>query len=100
MRLKSHLELILVDAFGFFMSFYICIPPIIWMAYQLVCSQQDLLSVVALHNLKLLLYHLEPFIGIHGFHRVGKGRRLGPLEISKLVSLLWLHCLLVLLHVS
>jgi hypothetical protein len=28
MRAKSHLELILVDGVRFFMSFYICIPPI------------------------------------------------------------------------
>jgi hypothetical protein len=56
--------------------------------------------MVALHNLKLLLYRLEPVIGVHGFHRVRKGQRLGPLEFSKLVSLLQLRCLLVLLHVS
>jgi uncharacterized membrane protein len=36
MRSKSHLELILVDAFGFFMSFYISIPPIRCRAYKLV----------------------------------------------------------------
>jgi hypothetical protein len=52
--------------------------------------------------LKLLLYSLERVIGVHGFHQVRKGRRLGPLEFSKLVSLLLLllRCLLVLLHVS
>jgi hypothetical protein len=36
MRLERHLDLILVDAFRFFMSFYICIPPIRWRAYKLV----------------------------------------------------------------
>jgi hypothetical protein len=100
MRSESHLELIPVDAFGFFMSFYICIPPIRCRAYQFVWIQQGILSIVALHNLKLLLYHLQPVIDVHGFHRVRKGQRLGPLEFSKLVSLLWLRCLLVLLHVS
>jgi hypothetical protein len=36
MRSKGNLELIPVDALGFFMSFYICISPIRCMAYQLV----------------------------------------------------------------
>jgi hypothetical protein len=87
MRSKSHLELIPIDAFGFYMSFNIRIPPISYGAYKLVRSQQDLLPVVALHNLKLLLYSLEPIISIHGFHGVQKGWWLGPLEFSKLVSL-------------
>jgi hypothetical protein len=36
MRSKIHLELILVDGVRFFMSFYICIPPISCGAYKLV----------------------------------------------------------------
>jgi hypothetical protein len=36
MRLESHPELILVDGVGFFMSFYICMPPISCGAYKLV----------------------------------------------------------------
>jgi hypothetical protein len=36
MRSESHLELIPVDAFRFFLSFYICIPPIRCRAYKLV----------------------------------------------------------------
>jgi hypothetical protein len=36
MRVESHLELIPVDAVGFFMSFYICIPQISYMSCQLV----------------------------------------------------------------
>jgi hypothetical protein len=68
MRPESHLELILADGVGFFMSFYICIPPIRCRAYKLVRSYQDLLPVVALHNLKLLLYSLGPIIGVHRFH--------------------------------
>jgi hypothetical protein len=59
MRMKSHLELIPADAFGFFMSFYIRISPISYGAYKLVRSQQDLLPVVALHNLKLLFIVLS-----------------------------------------
>jgi hypothetical protein len=38
MRSKSHLELIPVDAFRFFVSFYICIPPIRCRTYKLVRS--------------------------------------------------------------
>jgi hypothetical protein len=70
MRSEIHLELIPVDDVGFFMSFYMCIPPISCGAYKLVRSQQDLLTMVALHNLKLLLHRLEPVIDIHGFHEV------------------------------
>jgi hypothetical protein len=99
MRSESHLQLIPVDAFGFFMSFYICIPPIRCIAYKLVRSQQDL-PTIALHDMKLLLYSLEPVIGIHGFHGVRESRWLSPLEFSNLVSLLRLQCLLVLHHVS
>jgi hypothetical protein len=38
MRPKSHLKLIPVDGVGFFMSFYIWIPPISCRSYQLVRS--------------------------------------------------------------
>jgi hypothetical protein len=37
-RAESHIELILVDGVGFFMRFYICIPPIRCRAYRLVRS--------------------------------------------------------------
>jgi hypothetical protein len=68
--------------------------------HKLVRSQQDLLTMVALHNLKLLLHRLELVIGIHGFHGVQEGWQLGPLKFSKLVYLLRLQCLLVRLHVG
>jgi hypothetical protein len=100
MRSKSHLELIPVDTLGFSMSFYICISPISCRAYQLVRSQHDLLPMVALHNLKLLLYSLEPVIDVHGFHKVREGWCLGPLEFSKLVSVLQLWCMRILLHID
>jgi hypothetical protein len=38
MRSESHLELIPVDGVRFFMSFYICIPPISCRSYQLMRS--------------------------------------------------------------
>jgi hypothetical protein len=38
MRSESHLELILVDGVRFFMSFYICIPPIRYWSCQLMRS--------------------------------------------------------------
>jgi hypothetical protein len=38
MRVESHLELILFDGVRFFMSFYICIPPISCRSCQLVRS--------------------------------------------------------------
>jgi hypothetical protein len=38
MGAESHLELILVDGIRFFMSFYICIPPISYRSYQLMRS--------------------------------------------------------------
>jgi hypothetical protein len=39
--------------------------------------------------LKLLLYILEPVIGIHGFHRMRESRQLGALKASKSIS--WLQ---------
>jgi hypothetical protein len=65
MRAKDNLKLILVDVVGFFMSFHVCIPPVNYVTYELVCGQQDILPVVALHNLKFLFYNLEPVIDIH-----------------------------------
>jgi hypothetical protein len=38
MRAESHLKLIPVDGVRFFMSFYICIPPINCRSYQLMRS--------------------------------------------------------------
>jgi hypothetical protein len=38
MRSESHLELIPVDGVRFFMSFYVCIPPISCRSYQLMRS--------------------------------------------------------------
>jgi hypothetical protein len=86
MRAKSHLELILVDGVRFFMSFYICIPPISCRSYQLMRSEQHLLLIVALDHLKLPLYSLEPVISIHEFHRMRESRRLGALKVSNSIS--------------
>jgi hypothetical protein len=46
------------------------------------------LLYVALHNLKFLLYDLEPVVGIHWLHGVRDSRWLGPLEVSKPVPLM------------
>jgi hypothetical protein len=100
MRVKDILKFIPVDVVGFFMSFHVRIPPVSRGTYELVRGQQDLLSVVALHNLKFLLYDLEPVVGIHWLHVVLGAWGLSPLEISKSISLLWLRCLLVLLHID
>jgi hypothetical protein len=51
MRSKTVLEFLLVDAFRFFMSFNISIPPICSGTFQLVQSKQNLLVVVVLDNL-------------------------------------------------
>jgi hypothetical protein len=70
MRANVILKLILVDVVGFFTNFHVRIPPVSYGTYELVRGQQDLLPVVALHNLKFLLYYLEPAIGIHWLHTV------------------------------
>jgi hypothetical protein len=36
MRVENSLKLVSVDAIGFFMAFYICIPPISCGTYELV----------------------------------------------------------------
>jgi hypothetical protein len=51
MRSETVLEFLLVDAFGFFMSFNARVPPICGETFQLVRSKQNLLAVVALDNL-------------------------------------------------
>jgi hypothetical protein len=51
--------------------------------------------------MKLLLYSLEPVVGIHGFHRVRESMRLGVLKVSKSISWQWGRCLgLSILHVD
>jgi hypothetical protein len=67
-----------------------------------MCYKQNLLSVVALNNLQLLFYYLQPIIGICGLDRVRECRRFGPLKLSKFVTWLLLRCWLILwclLHV-
>jgi hypothetical protein len=101
MRSKSHLELIPVDGVGFFMSFYICIPPISYRAYKLVQSWQHPLSIVALDHLKLLLYSLEVVISIHRLDRVRESRQLGVLQVSKSIPRRrWWRMVLSILHVD
>jgi hypothetical protein len=70
MRAKGNIKLIPVDTVRFFMSFHVCIPPVSYGTYELARGQRDLLPVVALHNLKFLLYDLEPVIDIHRLHGV------------------------------
>jgi hypothetical protein len=86
MRAESHLELILIDGVRFFMRFYICIPPTSCRSYQLMRSEQHLISIVALGHLKLPLYSLESVINIHGFHGMRESRWLGALKVSKSIS--------------
>jgi hypothetical protein len=101
MRSESHLELILADGVGFFMSFYICIPLIRCRAYKLVWSEQHPLSIVALDHLKLLLYSLKPIIYIHRLDRLRESRRLGPLKVSKSISWRrWWRLVLNIMHVD
>jgi hypothetical protein len=102
-RTETVLEFLPIDAFGFFMSFDISVPPICSRTFQLVRSKQNHLLVIALNHLQLLLNFLQPVISIHWFDRVRECWRLGPLKLSKLVVLLRLWCWLVslgLLHVN
>jgi hypothetical protein len=103
MRTETILEFLPIDAFGFFMSFNISVPPSCSGTHQLVRSKQNLLPVIALNHLQLLLNCLQPVISIHWFDGVRECWRLGPLKLSKLVSRLGLwHWLmsLSLLHVG
>jgi hypothetical protein len=50
---------------------------------------------------KLLLYSLEPVVGIRGFHGVRESRQLSVLKVSKSISSRWWRCLrLSILHVD
>jgi hypothetical protein len=90
MRTKTILEFLPIDAFEFFMSFNISIPPICSGTHQLVQSKQNLLPVITLNHLQLLLNYLQPVISIHWFDGVRECWRLGPLKLSKLVTRLGL----------
>jgi hypothetical protein len=63
-------------------------------AFKSSRSIQDLFLVVALHNVQLLAYDLEPIIGIQWINRVRKGRWMMAHEIS--VFVLSLGCILML----
>jgi hypothetical protein len=69
-----------------------------------MCCKQNLLSIVALNNLQLLFYYLQPIISIHGLDGVTKCWRFGPLKLFKFVAwlLMWrwliLWCLLHVCH--
>jgi hypothetical protein len=90
MRSETVLEFLSVDAFSFFMSFNISIPPICSGTFQLVQSKQNLLTVVALDNMLFLLGGLQPIVCIHWFDGVREYWGLGPLKLSKLVTALGL----------
>jgi hypothetical protein len=103
MRMETILELLPIDAFLFFMSFNICVPPICSGTHQLVQSKQNLLPIITLNHLQLFLNCLQLVINIRWFDRVRECWGLGPLEFPKFVTLLKLWCWLVslsLLHVG
>jgi hypothetical protein len=50
-----------------------------------MCCKQNLLSFVALNNLQLLFYCLQPIIVIHGLDEVRECQRFGLLKLSKFV---------------
>jgi hypothetical protein len=103
MRSKIVLEFRPVDAYRFFMSFNVSIPPIYSGAHKLMRGKKYFFSVVTLNNLQFLLNGLQPIIGVHGIDRVRECWRLGPLKFSKFVTLLGLWCWLMplsLLHLG
>ena len=70
------------------------IPPVGRGAFESSRSIQDLLSVVALHNVQLLSYDLKPFISIQGINRMRKCMGMMTHKISVLVPSL--GCILML----
>jgi hypothetical protein len=104
MTSEAVLELLSVDSFWFLVGFNIRIPLVYSRSDELMCCKQNLLSIVALNNLHLLFYYLQPIIGIYGLHRVRECQRFGLLKLSKFVTwlLLWrwmiLWCLLHVCH--
>jgi uncharacterized membrane protein len=103
MRMETIFEFLPIDAFRFFMSSNISVPPICSGTHQLVRSKQNILPVIALNHLQLHLNCLQPVISIHWFNRVRECWGLSPLEFPKFVTLLRLWCWLVslsLLHVG
>ena len=58
-------------------------------------SIENLLTVGTLHHLSLLLYGIQPVIGVHRFHRVRECWRVCPLKLTELVTALGLTTLLL-----
>ena len=103
MRPEAILEFLPIDAFRFFMSFNVSVPPICRGTHQLLRSKQNLLMVAALNHLQLLFNGFQPIISIHWFDGMRECWRFGPLELSKFVTLLRLWCWLMplsLLHIG
>jgi hypothetical protein len=104
MTSEAVLEFLPVDSFWFLMGSNIRLSPAYSRFDQLTCCKQNLLSIVALDNLQLLFYCLQPIVGIHGLNRMRECQRFGPLKLSKFVTwlLLWrwliLWCLLHACH--
>jgi hypothetical protein len=82
---KVGFEFLPIDSFWLLVGFNMRIPPVYSRSDQLMCCQQNPLSVVALNNLQLLFYCLQPIVVIHGLNGVREHRTLGPLEFSKFV---------------
>jgi hypothetical protein len=96
-------KFLLVDSFWLLMGFNIRVPPICSRSNQLMCYKQNPLSIIALNNLQFLFNCFQPIISIHWLDGVRECQRLGPLEFSKFVTVLWLWHLLMLwslLHVG
>ena len=68
MSVEVVLEFLLIYAFALLMILDVGIPPIGSRTLQLVRGVEDILTVIASHNLQLLLYCFEPVIHIHGFY--------------------------------
>jgi hypothetical protein len=90
MSAESGPELLPNDALRLLMSIHIRIPPFRCRSLQLVRCKEHSFPDTTLYNLKLLLNRLQPVVCIHGFHIMRKVGRLSPLELTQLVSQLWL----------
>jgi hypothetical protein len=73
------------DSVSICMGCSVGIPPVRRDAFKSPRSIQDLLSVVALHNVQLLAYHLELVIDIQGINRVRERRWVMAHEIPLLI---------------
>jgi hypothetical protein len=79
------------------MSIAVCLPPICYHPKELVCGKKNFLAIHALGDHELLLYPLEPVLGVHGIISLREGGGASSQKFSQPRLVRWLgrRCLVL-----